>query len=328
MAKLGRIALDFGTSAIKLIQIGGKAGAPKIDKIDLSPIIQAQGNEGSDVFPKDAVLAALKDLLSRNKIKVKKVAITIPGQAAIIRLIKIPNASKEKISQMIRFEAEPLIPVPLDQCAFGHKIISMGEDGSTAKVLFVAVKNEWIQNYVDVLKEMKMIPELIEVSSISSATAFKNAVAGENEAVALIDFGAGSTDISVIRNGEIEFTRSAAVAGGSFAQALQSKLEISRDEAERIKREKVKLSAVQAARPSGTAPGMRGPGQGIPQLPGIPSTTRPGGAIPPPMGGPSPMGGAAIPKPSGAPMPAPGAGPMGAKAPAPPMAPPPLAPGA
>ncbi|MBL4889491.1 MAG: pilus assembly protein PilM, partial [Candidatus Lindowbacteria bacterium] len=335
MAKLGNIALDFGISGIKLIQIGGKASAPKIEKLDSEPILSSV-TDTAENFPKEAVSAALKTLLGRNKLsKIKKVAMTIPGQAAIVRTLQIPVSDPDRIAQMVRYEAEPLIPFPLADCAFGYKVLQSvaisdwDDDGNTAAgdekeapaaegsegqpeeetiavgttdVLVVAVKNERIRDYVDVLQEFKITPELIEIAPFSSSLAYSSIYPTQDEAVAIIDLGAGTTDISIIRNGDLEFTRAATVAGTTFSQGIESKLEVSFPEAEQMKIQQTHLSSEPPRRAQrGQGPGGR-PG-GPPGIPGAP------GGIPPAAG---PAG----PKPPGVPGGPPASGLMGAKVPA------------
>lgn len=337
MAKLGKIALDFGAGSVKLIQIGGKPDAPKIEKIDQARIFKS-GSGDAESFPRDAVLAAVKDLLSRNKIKVKKLAVTLPGQAAIVRTIKIAETPPDRIAQVVRFEAEPLVPFPLDECAFGYRVIETikAEGGvGSMRVLLIAVKNERINEYVDVLRELGITPELIEVAPYSSAAAFKKAHPEATETIALLDFGDGTTDISVLRGGEMEFTRAASVAGTTFTQAIQQKLDVSFEEAVRLKHEKVRLSAVapqRAARPA-ARPGM----PGIPQPAGGPPRPSPG--APPPQGAPPMPAPPTIPPPAAPAPPAaapvgpkpptpapPAASPVGPKPPTPPPSGPPAAP--
>ncbi|RMH54545.1 MAG: hypothetical protein D6679_13425, partial [Candidatus Hydrogenedentota bacterium] len=337
MAKLGSYAIDFGSSALKLIQIGGKASAPKIEKIDSEPLAVSLQEMG-DTFPADAIAEALGVLLKRNKVKTKRIAVTIPGQAAVVRTLRLAEAPPDRIAQMIRYEAEPLIPFPLNECAFGYKVLNApppkkekkkkkkeeeasegegAESGSKeTEVLIVAVKNDRLYDYINVLQRFNIIPELIEITPYSSAFAFRHVYPDVKETIAVIDFGSGTTDISILKKGELVFTRAATVAGSSFTQALESKLDISTEEAEKLKRTQAKISAAPPQRrppQRGMRPaGMPGPPRpGAP--PGAPMMPGPAGAPPRPPMPPAPPGA----KPGGPPAPPapPGAKPGGPPAP-------------
>jgi len=59
--------------------------------------------------------------------------------------------------------------------------------------------------------------------------------ANSNLTAILVDIGGGSTDIAVVDDGGVEGTKMFGIGGRSFTKTIASELEISYDEAEKLK---------------------------------------------------------------------------------------------
>ena len=55
-----------------------------------------------------------------------KVIATVPSQAVFPRYVKIPPVSKDKIIQIVRYEAEQNVPFPIEEVLWGYKLIDNG----------------------------------------------------------------------------------------------------------------------------------------------------------------------------------------------------------
>ena len=70
--------------------------------------------------PVELVRDALRQFLSRNKLKGDRVAISVPGQSGLARFIKLPPVESKKIPDIVRYEARQQIPFALeDVCPSG-----------------------------------------------------------------------------------------------------------------------------------------------------------------------------------------------------------------
>ncbi len=229
------LGLDIGTSTIKavLLRVTKEevelANAGMVE-LHLDPVME-------DKEKRARVIEGIKRLLEENEIKTREVVTCVPGQSVIIRHLRLPPGARERLAQVIKFEAQNQIPFPLDRVGMDYQALP-GKEGEEVKVILAAMKRELIDDHLALIEEAGLKLEAIDISSLSLYNSLKfKKPPKEAEVVALIDIGATTTDISIHRDGVLEFTRSAPVAGNDLTEAIQTKLRVSFSEAERLKRE-------------------------------------------------------------------------------------------
>lgn len=228
------LGLDLGTSAIKAILLKETKGEVEvvqagIVELNLDPALENNKK-------KSRVSEALKRVLSENNIRTKSVVSVVPGQSTIIRHLKLPPGTRDRLSQVIKYEAQNQIPFPLDKVILDYQAFP-GKEGEEVKTILVAMKKELIDEHLDIIEEAGLRCEAIDVSSLALYNGLKfGATLSERETVAFINIGATTTDISICREGVLEFTRSIPVAGNDLTEVIQTKIGIPFSEAEKLKR--------------------------------------------------------------------------------------------
>jgi len=229
------LGLDIGTSSIKAILL--KVTKEEVElanagmvELHLDPVVENKEKRAR-------VIEGIKKLLEENEIKAREVVIAVPGQSVITRHLKLPPGARERLAQVIKFEAQNQIPFPLDKVGMDYQALP-GKEGEEVKVILTAMKKELIDDHLALAEETGLSCVAMDISSLAlyNALRFKKPPK-EAEVVALIDIGATTTDISVHRDGILEFTRSAPVAGNDLTEAIQTKLGVPFNEAEKLKRE-------------------------------------------------------------------------------------------
>ena len=229
------LGLDVGTSSIKAILL--KMTKEEVElanagmvELHLDPTIANKEKRAK-------VIEGIKRLLEENQIKTREVVVAVPGQSVIVRHLKLPSGVRAKLDQVIKFEAQNQIPFPLDKVGMDYQALP-GKAEEEVKVILVAMKKELIADRLALIEEAELRCETIDISSLAiyNALRFKRP-SQEAEVVALINVGAATTDISIHRDGVLEFTRSAPVAGNDLTEAIQTKLGVSFSEAEKLKKE-------------------------------------------------------------------------------------------
>jgi len=103
-------------------------------------------------------------------------------------------------------------------------------------VLLVAAKKDKIDDYTDLLIQAGLQPTVVDLDAFALQNAWEinyEVVPGQN--VALVNIGAGFTNIGVLRNGMTSFTRDISIGGNHYTDAIQKEFALSADQAERIK---------------------------------------------------------------------------------------------
>ncbi|MBU4561488.1 type IV pilus assembly protein PilM, partial [bacterium] len=263
------LGLDIGTSSIKAVLLKVTKEEVELANVGMVELHLDPGVENKEKRAK--VIEGIKKLLEKNEIKTKEVVIAVPGQSVIIRHCKLPPGARARLDQVIKFEAQNQIPFPLDKVGLDYQALP-GKEGEEVKVILTAMKRELIDDHLALVGEAGLKCETIDISSLAlyNALRFKKPSKAA-EVVALIDMGATTTDISIHRDGVLEFTRSAPVAGNDLTEAIQTKLGVPFSEAERLKREEGDaLFEVQEKPPEVPPPPEKPPETLPPEIPPVP----------------------------------------------------------
>ncbi len=230
------LGLDIGNSSIKAIEMSQKGTEYFIS------------NYGQiEVTNHDDLVSPLKELIRQMNIKSRRVATAISGREVIVRYISMRSTNNEDLRKAVQFEADKYIPydlqeVILDSQRLDESIIGMGNSGEM-KVLLVAAKRSLIEQRVQLLKEVSLLPFVIDVDSFALGNAFelKNMLSPraevEGKVVALIDIGSTKTNINIMIGNTSFFTREIYLAGNEFTEEIQKRLEIAPEEAEGYKKD-------------------------------------------------------------------------------------------
>lgn len=236
------VGLDIGTSYIKLavLQVQGKEKVLK--KIVKLPI-----------DPEKDLSSAISSLIKSEGINERYVNISLSGPSVIMRYITFPSMTPEELKSTMQFEAKEYIPFSLEEVNLDCSILKDKIQDNKMLVLLVAVKKSIIQERLSLLEKAGLIPRLIDVDCLCLANAFNNSYqamitkdqpqGAKQEVVGLLNIGSRFTNMAIIENGVLKFSRDISFGGSDITKRL---LDISQDytQAEMLKTESSKSQEV------------------------------------------------------------------------------------
>lgn len=77
----------------------------------------------AEVAPGDSGAQALVDALNRAGIRERRVVLCLSGRSVLLRRVELPPASPEQLPQLVLFEAQRHLPLPVDQLATGYRVL-------------------------------------------------------------------------------------------------------------------------------------------------------------------------------------------------------------
>ena len=176
----------------------------------------------------------LKELLKQHSLSGKHVSFSIPGRASFVRQLRIPKVSGDRLMRLIQYEARQQIPFPLEDIILDSHVFD--NEGPELGVTLVAVRRTIIDQYCTMLKSAGLVPDVIDVTTLSLFDAFYPQLKNDSEdVIALADIGASTTDIIVCKRGKVEFIRTAPQAGDQLTKYLSDQMSLSWNEAEKLK---------------------------------------------------------------------------------------------
>ncbi len=183
-----------------------------------------------------AVSDAIRQLFSRLKLRQKEVAIAIAGHSVIIKKITVPMMKPDELALNIRNEAEHHIPFGRDDVEIDYYVTNQQTASGQTELLLVAAKKEVVSDYVQVVRDANLSPQVVDVAAFASQNGFEaNYPLDGRETVVLINIGAAISNINIVRSGVSLFTRDVTIGGNAFTEEIQKQMGIPIDEAEAYK---------------------------------------------------------------------------------------------
>ncbi len=249
------VGVDIGTSAVKIVQLKKTPSGPELINYGMAPLPSDAMTEGAVSNPQ-AVAAVIKDILKTRKIKVERSFASISGQNVIMRFTKLPIMSPEELEQTVRIEAEQYVPYAIDEVSITHAVLKNIEEeeegGGKFLILLVVAQKDLVNSYTEVLKSSGISPEIVDVDTIAAINALEDSYMQTassqegGEVVAIIDAGARTTNISVLKSGVLLFTRNIPIAGNNITEMIRDVMKQEFDQAESIKIEEAEVNIGEA----------------------------------------------------------------------------------
>jgi type IV pilus assembly protein PilM len=237
------IGLDIGTTAVRAAHVGLGKGGPTLLGFGQISMPRGTVRDGEIVDP-DTVAQALRQLWKRARLRGRVVALGIANQKVVVRPVELPFMTEEELTGALQFQVQEYIPIPVEDAVLDFQILEefTGEDGARMmRVLLVAAQKEMVSRFVDTVIKAGLEPDavdLIAFALIRSLSDTGGALPDPSRGgEAIVDVGAGVTNIVVHEHGIPRFVRILAVGGSAMTETLAAGLGISFEEAEQLKQQ-------------------------------------------------------------------------------------------
>jgi len=233
------IGLDIGTSAVRAVELSATDG-PR-------PVIEAFGQvglrtgamEAGEIKDRGQVAVSLRRLWHEGGFSHRQVHVGVAGLRAITREIDMPLLSPDELEHAVRFQADEVVPFPLESTALSSKVVAQinePEAPPKLRVLVAAAHTQLIEALVDTLELADLEPISIDLQTAALARAlYDPRFGGAPETIASI--GAGLTLVVVEQGGVLQFVRTLDMGGESITNSIAGALDLPHADAEVVKRQ-------------------------------------------------------------------------------------------
>lgn len=232
---LDAFGLDLSDRSIKVAQFKKKNGKIYLYAHGREDIPQGF-IDGGEIKNEEGVVELVKKAMASAKpkpIKAKFVVYSIPEPKGFIRVVKIPRVEEQNLEDSIRYEAEQLFPIDINDSYVDWQVLGTS-DNSATEVLVAAVPRELIDSYSSLFRAAGLKPVAAEIESIAIARSLINE-SKSSRPVLIIDLGKDRTSFIIFKNPAVQFTASIPICGNEIDKAIAKELKISEDKAEKIK---------------------------------------------------------------------------------------------
>jgi type IV pilus assembly protein PilM len=147
-----------------------------------------------------------------------------------------------ELASALRYQVQDYIPISLDDALLDFMILDEFEADDHApmlRVLAVAAQKDMVATVMTVLDRAGLEPVVVDLSPLAAVRALVEPIPSllsERSAEAIIDIGAGVTNVVVHEDGTPRFIRILPSGGNDITNALVGELHLSVDDAEAQKR--------------------------------------------------------------------------------------------
>ncbi|WP_448262449.1 pilus assembly protein PilM [Microbacterium aurum] len=166
--------------------------------------LPAGAAKDSEVFDKDAVVLAVRQLWTRAGIKGKNVILGIGSRRILVRDYTTQAMRPDLLALALPFQVQDLLPVPADQAVLDFYPVS--QEGDQVTGLLVAAVAETVEELVATVGKAKVQIDVVDLAPFALARAAAR-VAAPDETVAALYLGDHTSYVVVLHNGVPRFVR-------------------------------------------------------------------------------------------------------------------------
>ncbi|MDD2721244.1 MAG: pilus assembly protein PilM [Gallionella sp.] len=238
------IGLDISSSSVKLVELSQspEKGGFVVEHYAIEALPKDAVSDGN-INNLDALADTLQKAYRRLGTKIKNVAVALPAAAVITKKILLPaGMSEEDLEFQVESEANQYIPFALDEVNLDFQVLGTSPTNEEeVEVLLAASRKANVEDRVAAAEAAGLNVVVVDVELFAAETAFSQICAqlpdnAEDKCVALIDVGATTMSVNVLRNGQSVYTRDQQIGGELLTQQIQSVFGLTAEQAEMAKR--------------------------------------------------------------------------------------------
>jgi type IV pilus assembly protein PilM len=233
------VGLDIGASSIKLVQLLPDGNGYSLVAVGKSLTPQSFLYSESEMDQKNFA-QAVTTLFKESRATSNAVSVALLESLVATKVIEMPLLNDNELASAIKWEAEQYIPWPIDEVSLDWQVLSKSGPEVKAvdakmQVLLVVAPTLLINKYIKILKmaNLEVVSVESEVLSISRAVYLSDVSA---PTTLVLDMGSNSTNVCIIENGLMIFSRTIAMGGSALTRAVSGDLNLDFNQAEEYKR--------------------------------------------------------------------------------------------
>jgi type IV pilus assembly protein PilM len=231
------VGVDIGSYALKAVGLSGHGRSQAVS------IVGSVFNPVGQFLPADEaafnqLIGSLRQLATEYKFANRPIATILPEALAYTSIVAMPYLSDAELASSIHWEAEQHIPVPLDEVELEYEVLhkpKKGAVGEKMQIMLVAAKKDVIQRVSTLFSEAGLELVHMETSLLACLKGVTSTLL-QDQAVAILNMGALSTDVMIVESGKPVLTYTIQTGGLVLTRAIQQGLGLSGQQAEEYKR--------------------------------------------------------------------------------------------
>ena len=234
------VGIDVGSSTLKAIQVETTRDGFKVVRAAQQKTPPGAIRDGV-VIDREGVAGAIRQMLKAANITANAAIIAVSGPTVFVRQIQLPKMPDAALRRSIPYEDGRYISSSVDDSAIAYEIQGPADDDpNLINVMLVAAPREMVDSRIAAVERAGLDVVSTDLESFALIRALietQYARYNDNNLRALVDIGAGHTEVTILLGTKFQLTRAVSIAGDTFTDALKNQLRVDVAEAEQRKTE-------------------------------------------------------------------------------------------
>lgn len=237
------VGLDVGQTGLKAVRFRRRLSGHETVEYFQHPM---PFSRPEDLEPARRVQSVRRFIWQHGLYATDRLVTAIPCQDLFVRTLSFPFKDSAKLAQVVPFEVENLVPMPIEDLAIGSLVLppeqlieGAAREVKGSEVLVTAAPREKVAEHLRFLAQADVEPSAINVDAMAlfSVTQYLQADgASVPPDLAIIDVGASKTTLCLVQGGRPVMLRTILWGGNHLTHALAVRHACSFADAERHKR--------------------------------------------------------------------------------------------
>jgi type IV pilus assembly protein PilM len=240
--------LDLSSSGLKAVKLvlDEKKKTLQMEGCDYIEHRKLLSHAVNDEEERALVDETVRTFMSRNDVKGCRICLGLPSRLVFLRLLKMPaTEDAAKLNSAVQLEARRLVPIPLDELAWGFERMESDAEGALEQsVVFLAAKRIVLKDRLNRLEAAGVKVDVVQ----SDCVALYNFLAYElfggedtsksdavNAVTVVADLGSDTTNI-IIASPKLAWFYNSGFGSQSLTKALVREFQFTAAQAEQLKR--------------------------------------------------------------------------------------------
>lgn len=212
----------------------------RIESYAVAALPEGVCNE-KDIVEPEPVGEAIRKVIKDSRTRLRHCALAIPTSMAINKIITMPSSiPMAEMETQISLEADQHIPYAMEEVNYDFEVLGPSfNNPNTVDVLLAGTRTENVEVRVAAAEMAGLTVDIVDTETHALELVLRTLTEElqQYESVALVDFGATMTGITVFEKGRLTFSREQAFGGRQLTEQIMQRYGLSWHEAGLAKKE-------------------------------------------------------------------------------------------
>lgn len=235
--KFGPIALDIGSTRVRMLQLADIGGVPSVVAA-LERQLERRASDG------DVALGAVKrcvvDMLGSGGFKGRDVVTSLSPSDFQMKNVRLPRMPADDLPEAVMFEAADRFGLDIDDTQIQFMPVGEVRHGNELKeeIIVFAVERQVVERRLELLDSIKLNAVAIDATPACLVRSFVRYLKCDGEDCSInvfLEMGAKGTAIIITRGPEIAFIKLLDIGGNTLTEAVSKALDLPISEASALR---------------------------------------------------------------------------------------------